>query len=254
MTHEQVEEAVKLRLEGATYPALAERYGTNIKTVYRRLVGRVPMKKVIKAVAAWPDHVIRDAHRRCMLGEDQKKVADELGISLDAFRAACFKRGLPPMTFQHRWSKKVLREAHNRYQCGESRESIAKSLGAPRWEFVYRAMHRIGLKTRTIGARERRHDDIGYKTYALRVQGLSFKEISERIPLSNTNPEATLSRAMYRYCRRCGIPAPPRNIAISRAARAASNERSRPSPTLETSRLPQSTSEPRPARSWSSDR
>lgn len=251
MTPEQVEEAVKLRLEGMTYPALAERYGTNIKQVYRRLTGRVPMKKVTKAVAAWPDHVIRDAHRRCMLGEDQKKVADELGISLDAFRAACFKRGLPPMTFQHRWSKKVLREAHDRYQCGESRESIAESMGAPDWSFVYRAMHRIGLKTRDIGARERRYDSIGYKVYSLRQQGLSFKEISEKIPLETTDPAASLSRAMHRYCRRCGIPAPRFTVP---AARAGSSEPSRPSRPPETSPPPPSTSEPRPARSWSSDR
>lgn len=254
MTPEQIEEAVKLRLEGMTYPALAERYGTNIKTVYRRLVGRVPMKKIAKAVTVWPDHVIRDAHRRCMLGEDQKKVAAELGISIEAFRAACFKRGLPPMTFQHRWSKKVLREAYSRYQCGESRESIARSLGAPRWEFVYRAMHRIGLKTRAIGARERRYDKIGYKVYSLRRQGLSFKEISEQVPLDVVDPAAALSRAMYRYCRRCGVPAPPRDIATSRAARAGTSEPSRPSPRPETSRPPPSTRERPPKRPSSLDR
>lgn len=214
MTPEQIEEAVKLRLEGATYPALAERYGTNIKTVYRRLVGRVPMKKITKAVTVWPDHVIRDAHRRCMLGEDQKKVATDLGISIQAFRAACFKRGLPPMTFQHRWSKKVLREAYDRYQCGESRESIAQSLGAPSWEFVYRAMHRIGLKTRAIGARERRYDKIGYQVYSLRREGLSYKEISEKVSLDAVDPASALSRAMHNYCRRAGIPAPPRDIAM----------------------------------------
>lgn len=254
MTPEQIEEAVKLRLAGMTYPALAERYGTNIKTVYRRLVGRVPMKKITKAVTVWPDHVIRDAHRRCMRGEDQKKVADELGISLNAFRAACFKRGLPPMTFQHRWSKKVLREAYDRYLCGESRESIARSLGAPRWEFVYRAMNRIGLKTRAIGARERRNDDIGYKVYALRREGLSFREISERISSSTTDPAASLSRAMHGYCRRCGIPAPPRDIATSRAARAGSSKPSHPSQSLETSRPPPSTRERPPKRPSSLDR
>ena len=254
MTPEQVEEAVKLRLEGATYPALAERYSTNVKQVYRRLVGRVPMKKVTKAVTVWPDHVIRDAHRRCVRGENQKKVAAELGISIEAFRAACFKRGLPPMTFQHRWSKKVLREAYDRYLCGESRESIAQSLGAPRWEFVYRAMHRIGLKTRDIGARTRRLDSVGYKVYSLRREGLSFKEISERLPTNTANPAATLSCAMYRYCRRAGIPAPPRNIATLRATRAASSEPSRPSPPPETSHPPRCTSEQRPRRPSSWDR
>lgn len=217
MTAEQLDEAIRMRTAGTTYAAIGEHFGMTTKAVYHRLTrtGRVtPTRKSNKSLSRWPDHVIADAHRRCVQGEDRDAVAASLGISYEALRSAWFKRGLPALTKPKRWSKRVVLEAHARYRQGESKNAIAASLGVS-WEHLYRAMRRIGLSTREFSVAARRYDDIGRRAYSLRMQGKMFKEIGEIMGFKTVNPAATAACAVYRYCRRYKIQKPDRFIATT---------------------------------------
>lgn len=212
-----VEEAIRLRLSGMTYQAVGDVFDLSAKAVYNRLMrtGRVPtIRKSNKRVTRWPDQVIRDAHRRCVQGEDRDAVAALLGISYEALRSAWLKRGLPALTKPRRWSKRAVIEAHGRYMRGEPKEDIATSMGVS-WEHLYRAMRRIGLSTREFSVAARRYDDIGRRAYSLRMQGKMFKEIGEIMGFKTVDPAATAACAVYRYCRRYKIQKPDRLIATT---------------------------------------
>jgi Zn-dependent peptidase ImmA (M78 family) len=217
MTAEQLDEAARLRATGMTYSAIGERYGVTAKAIHNRLTktGRVATtRKSTKSVTRWPDHVIADAHRRCVQGENRDAVAASLGISYEALRSAWCKRGLPALTKPRRWSKRAVIEAHGRYMRGEPKEDIATSMGVS-WEHLYRAMRRIGLSTREFSVAARRYDDIGRRAYSLRMQGKMFKEIGEIMGFKTVDPAATAACAVYRYCRRYKIQKPDRLIATT---------------------------------------
>lgn len=216
-----VEEAIRLRLSGMTYQAVGDVFDLSAKAVYNRLMrtGRVPtIRKSNKRVTRWPDQVIRDAHRRCVQGEDRDAVAAEHGVTYEALRAAWTKRGLPALTTPKRWSAKVLRTAYERYRTGEKKEAIAKSLGVS-WPHLYRALHRAGYSTRAFGFAARRHDDIGRRAYSMRMQGKRFDEIAQVLGLKTKDPAASAANEVYRYCRRYKIQKPDRFIATRTPSR-----------------------------------
>ena len=146
-------------------------------------------------------------------------VAASLGISAEALRTQFQRKGFPALTTPKRWSAKVIKAAYDAYLMGESRDSIAKRLDTT-WTRLYHTFARMGLKTRQIAARERINERHDYKAWHLRMEGKPYREVAELLGIKSSNPELSAANAVYRYCKRCGIPKPPRNIATSRAKRA----------------------------------
>ena len=218
---ETLDEAMKLRATGLVWTEIAKRLDVAPTTLHKHLVvtGRVVPSPRKRLVAYWPKQVIRDAHRRCVNGEGIREVAASLGISAEALRTQFQRKGFPALTQPKRWSAKVIKDAYDAYLMGESRESIAKRLDTT-WTRVYCTFVRMGLKTRKIAARERSDERRDCKAWHLRMEGKSYKEIAELLDLKTSDPALSAANAVYRYCKRCGIPKPPRDIATSRAKRA----------------------------------
>jgi AraC-like DNA-binding protein len=221
MSTETLDEAMRLRAKGLVWTAIAKQLDVAPTTLHKHLsaTGRITTSTLRKKVARWPKQVIRDAHRRCVSGEGIREVAATLGISAEALRTQFQRKGFPALTQPKRWSAKVIKAAYNSYLKGESRESIAARLDTT-WNRLHRTFTRMGLKTRKIAARERMDERRDYKAWSLRMEGRPYKEVAELLGLKTRDPALSAACAVYRYCKRCGLPKPPRDIATSRAKRA----------------------------------
>jgi hypothetical protein len=210
LTPETLDEAMRLRATGLLWREVAEQLGLVTNTLHKYLIRtqRVAPLSRARKVATWPIRVIRDAHRRCVLGERLEDVAVSLGISTCALRTQFQKKNLPSLTVQRKWSVKVIREAYNAYVEGEKAASIAARLGTP-WYSVHRAFLRLGFSTRKIAQRNRRMDNVARRAYHLRMEGKSFKEIAQTLSFGTKDPAGAAANAVYRYCRRYKIVKPP---------------------------------------------
>lgn len=211
---------MRLRAKGLVWTAIAKQLDVAPTTLHKHLSvsGRIAPSPLRKKVACWPKQVIRDAHRRCVSGEGIREAAASLGISGEALRTQFQRKGFPALTTPKRWSAKVVKAAYDAYLMGESRESIAKRLDTT-WTRLYHTFARMGLRTRKIAARERMDERRDFKAWRLRMEGRPYKEIAELLDIQTSNPALSAANAVYRYCKRCGIPKPPRDIATLRAKR-----------------------------------
>jgi AraC-like DNA-binding protein len=218
MSTETLDAASKLRAMGLVWTDIAAQLGVSRTTLHRDMIktGRIVPAQRRRSIASWPKQVIRDAHRRCVSGEGIREVAATLGISAEALRTQFQRKGFPALTQPKRWSAKVIKAAYNSYLKGESRESIAARLDTT-WNRLHRTFTRMGLKTRKIAARERMDERRDYKAWSLRMEGRPYKEVAELLGLKTRDPALSAACAVYRYCKRCGLPKPPRDIATSRA-------------------------------------
>jgi AraC-like DNA-binding protein len=212
---------MRLRAKGLVWTAIAKQLNVAPTTLHKHLsaTGHITPSTLRKKVARWPKQVIRDAHRRCVSGEGIREVAASLGFSGVALRTQFQRKGFPALTQPKRWSAKVIKAAYEAYRMGEPRDAIAKRLGT-NWPAVHRAFLRMGLKTRKIAARERMDERRDYKAWSLRMEGRPYKEVAELLGFKTRDPALSAACAVYRYCKRCGLPKPPRDIATSRAKRA----------------------------------
>jgi|GEM_PF-4799283 len=217
LTPEILDEAMRLRATGLLWREVAEQLSVHVNTLhkYLRRTGRVvPERMSTRKVAVWPKQVIRDAHRRCVQGERVEDVAATLGISVVALRSQFVKKGYPPLRPPpERWTAKEVRQAYERYVNGEDRHAIAASFGTS-WVLLYGAMRRRGYYTREIGNARRRHDNLGRQVWRMRMEGISIKEIAERLGAweHTSNPAQRVSQCLYTYCKRNRIVKPPRKV------------------------------------------
>jgi len=213
---ETLDQAMRLRSTGLLWREVAEQLGLVTNTLHKHLVRtrRIVPPPSKRKLATWPICVIRDAHRRCVQGERIEDVAATLGISVVALRSQFVKKGYPPLRPPpERWTAKEVRQAYERYVNGEDRHAIAASFGTS-WVLLYGAMRRRGYYTREIGNARRRHDNLGRQVWRMRMEGISIKEIAERLGAweHTSNPAQRVSQCLYTYCKRNRIVKPPRKV------------------------------------------
>lgn len=210
-TDEKLAEALKLRQQGLTFVEIGERLGGNPGTLHTKLARRgLITTNSKKSVARWDRQVILRAHERCKSGEDMTAVAASMGISFVALKTQFHKHGLLiTRHYRPRWSKKSLAGFMARIEGGESVLQVAQSIGVSRTQ-LYRALLNAGYSTRKAFVRRITLDSAGRRIWALRLEGVSYEEICDRLDLWPGDPRRTHKavQCLSRYCIRHNIKRP----------------------------------------------